>query len=259
MKRLLTVIVMMALMVSLTVPAFANDGTVTMYTTVAANAYALPRANSQVLAVLPAGTSVVTYPGNEQNGFTQCFTNETRFCYIPTVFLTTSSYNPIVPDNGERIVSGVTNYLAIRTEPARSDSNEIGKLYNGEKFIVSNYTNNGFAYGRSEWGQWGYVVADYLVKNGGGSTGGTTWYQGHDWSAVYNYDYYKNMYPDVVRALGTSPDALIAHFVNHGIYEGRQGRADWNVYTYMAQHPELTRIYGNNVAAYYKLAVGLQP
>jgi len=258
MKRLITALAMMAFLVSMSMMAFANDGTVTKYTTTSVSAYALPRADSTVLATLPAGTSVVTYPGKAQNGFEECFTNSTHFCYIASVFLTTTpgggpSPSPSPYSGTEKVVSGVSNYLALRSAAATSESNEIGKLYNGEKFYVTQYVN-GFAYGETSYHKWGYVNASYLKDSG--SSGGTTYYQGYDWSPVYNYDYYKAVYPDVVAALGTDPQSLIAHFVNHGIYEGRQGRADWNVYTYMNQHPELYAKYGNNISLYYMHAVG---
>jgi len=62
MKRILTVLLTVALLVTMAVPAFANDGTVTMYTTTTTNAYVSPNASSKVLATFPAGKDVVTYP-----------------------------------------------------------------------------------------------------------------------------------------------------------------------------------------------------
>jgi len=264
MKRLISILMVIALMVSLSVPAFANDGTVTMYTTTATNAYVSPDASSMVLAVIPAGKSITTYPGEDRNGFKHCFTNETEFCYIPAAFLTTNagaSTEPVTPtpETGvDRVVVGTQNYLALRSAPTRQASNEIGKLRNGDYFFVKEFRTDGFAYGRTRSGQYGYVVSDYLEVPGAVSTT-TTYYEGHDWSAVYNYEYYKANNPDVYAAYGDNPTALIAHFVNCGIYEGRQGRADWNVYTYMNQHPDLVRVYGNDLSAYYKIACGIRP
>jgi len=264
MKRIITVLLAMALMVTMAVPALANDGTVTMYTTTTTNAYVSPNTSSKVLATFGPGMRITTYPGEDRNGFKHCFTNETEFCYIPAGNLTTT---PSGSDQGsqtyvetgvDRVVVGTTNYLALRSQPSRKASNEIGKLYNGDHFWVKEFRTDGFAYGRTRSGQYGYVVSEYLEVPGAVSTS-TTYYNGHDWSAVYDYEYYKNNNPDVVAACGTNPNALISHFVNHGIYEGRQGRADWNVYTYMSQHPDYVKIYGDDLSAYYKIAVGIRP
>ncbi len=61
-----------------------------------------------------------------------------------------------------RTVTGTTNYLALRTSPVRSSSNEIGRLYNGQTFYVTEWGNTGFAYGYTAQGQYGYVVSAYL-------------------------------------------------------------------------------------------------
>lgn len=263
MKRIVTVLLVMALMISLAVPAFANDGTVTMYTTAATDAYVSPTIQSKTLATIPAGVAITTYPGEDQNGFKHCFTNATEFCWIPAAFLTTanpgSGSTSYTPELGtEREVVGTQNYLALRSTPSRQASNEIGRLYNGDRFLVKEFRRDGFAYGRTMSGKYGYVVSDYLEVPGAVGTA-TTYYAGHDWSPVYDYEYYKANNPDVVAALGTSPNALISHFVNNGIYEGRQGRADWNVHTYMSQHPDLVKVYGNDYSAYYKIACGIRP
>ncbi|MBO5572996.1 MAG: SH3 domain-containing protein, partial [Clostridium sp.] len=59
------------------------------------------------------------------------------------------------------VVTGTKNYLALRTEPRTSSSNEIGKLYNGEMFYMTG-SSNGFAYGYTAQGRYGYVNANYL-------------------------------------------------------------------------------------------------
>lgn len=40
--------------------------------------------------------------------------------------------------------------------------------------------------------------------------------------AIFDAEYYAQMYPDVVAALGTSADAMYQHYVTFGQYEGRQ-------------------------------------
>lgn len=79
----------------------------------------------------------------------------------------------------------------------------------------------------------------------------TTWYQGTDYSAVYNPDYYLEHNQDVARAFGTDGEKVIAHFVNFGMKEGRQGSADFSVQSYRNQYADLRRAYGSNLKSYY--------
>ena len=67
---------------------------------------------------------------------------------------------------GIYVVSGVVNYLALRTETAYRDENEIGQLCNGEMVNVLE-TNTGnpeywYVYVLSS-GKYGYVNKNYLV------------------------------------------------------------------------------------------------
>ena len=76
-------------------------------------------------------------------------------------------------------------------------------------------------------------------------------YHGVNYSAVYNYEYYKTKYPDISKGYGYDDQAVLAHFVNHGMSEGRQGSAEFNVYSYRNQYGDLRRAYGNNLKSYY--------
>ena len=69
---------------------------------------------------------------------------------------------PQQPVGTLKTVTGTKNYLALRKAAVRSDSNEIGRLYNGNPFYVLRWENNGFAYGYTAAGQYGYVVSAYL-------------------------------------------------------------------------------------------------
>lgn len=72
-------------------------------------------------------------------------------------------YNPQPQQYGvQRRVTGVNNYLGLRTTPTRNDRDEIGRLYNGQYFTVLEFRNDGFAYGIAPNGQYGYVVSGYL-------------------------------------------------------------------------------------------------
>ena len=64
------------------------------------------------------------------------------------------------------IVSGTQNYLALRNAPATDARNEIGRLHNGDTFTVTSMETNGFAYGYTRSGNYGYVNASYLKSAG---------------------------------------------------------------------------------------------
>lgn len=88
-------------------------------------------------------------------------------------------------------------------------------------------------------------------------SGGTTWYGGSNYANVYNYDYYRAHNQDVVAALGSSPEALIQHFVTYGMSEGRQASVEFNVYAYRTEHPDLEDRFGDDLRSYYLYACGL--
>lgn len=78
-----------------------------------------------------------------------------------------------------------------------------------------------------------------------------TRYNGVDYSAIYDYNYYVTKYPDIKRAYGSNDAAVLAHFVNQGMREGRQGNASFNVWNYRNRYADLRNAYGNNWKAYY--------
>lgn len=80
-----------------------------------------------------------------------------------------------------------------------------------------------------------------------------TTYQGVDYSPIYDYNYYVSTYPDIENAFGDDDTAVLQHFVNHGIYEGRQGIASFNVKSYKNQYPDLRVAYGTSSWSKYYL------
>ena len=80
---------------------------------------------------------------------------------------------------------------------------------------------------------------------------GVTVYNGVDYSAVYNYNYYVNAYADIKAAYGTDDLAVLAHFVNSGMREGRQAVTSFNVNSYRNRYVDLRNAYGNDLASYY--------
>ena len=81
--------------------------------------------------------------------------------------------------------------------------------------------------------------------------GGTTAYGGVNYAAVYDFSYYVANNPDVYRAYGNDDVAVLQHFVNYGMQEGRRACAEFFVQTYRANYADLQRAYGNDWKAYY--------
>lgn len=78
-----------------------------------------------------------------------------------------------------------------------------------------------------------------------------TVYNGVDYSAVYDYDYYVTSNQDIKAAFGTDKAATLQHFVNYGMKEGRQAKSTFNVYSYAYKYSDLRRAYGNDLKKYY--------
>ena len=78
-----------------------------------------------------------------------------------------------------------------------------------------------------------------------------TVYNGMDYSPVYDYYYYINHNGDIKRVYGDDDIAVLRHFINSGMIEGRIASDKFNVYLYKANYPDLQKAYGNNLKAYY--------
>ncbi|MBQ9609306.1 MAG: N-acetylmuramoyl-L-alanine amidase [Lachnospiraceae bacterium] len=80
---------------------------------------------------------------------------------------------------------------------------------------------------------------------------GLTVLNGVDYSAVYNYYYYIDKYPDLKAAFKDDQTATLTHFVNNGMKEGRQASEDFNVKYYRNRYPDLRSVFGKNYTLYY--------
>lgn len=82
---------------------------------------------------------------------------------------------------------------------------------------------------------------------------------GTDYSPVYDGAYYFDRYSDLQKAFtNTKYDqplvedtALIRHFYNYGMKEGRQASENFSVSAYKARYADLRRAYGSNLKSYY--------
>ncbi len=68
--------------------------------------------------------------------------------------------------------------------------------------------------------------------------------------AVFDADYYYNTYPDVAAAVGNNKEALLNHFVNFGVNEGRSASATFNPQAYRQRYADLQQAFGGDMAAY---------
>ncbi|MBR1507727.1 MAG: C40 family peptidase [Eubacterium sp.] len=79
----------------------------------------------------------------------------------------------------------------------------------------------------------------------------TTVLDGKDYSAVYDYYYYLNKYPDLKTAFENNEAGALRHFVNFGMTEGRQASADFDLNSYKKANLDLRNAFGIDNAKYY--------
>lgn len=94
------------------------------------------------------------------------------------------------------------------------------------------------------------AIAEYL-----GSTilpNTETRYNGIDYSAVYDPDYYINRYSDVKKKYKDNPLGALRHFVRFGMKEGRRASEDFYVKYYKNRYVDLRNKFGNDWSAYYR-------
>lgn len=72
-----------------------------------------------------------------------------------------------------------------------------------------------------------------------------------DYSSVFDATYYANRYPDLMTAFGNDESALLQHFIQFGMSEGRQGNSQFDVYSYKNLYPDLRVAFGDNLKSYY--------
>lgn len=83
------------------------------------------------------------------------------------------------------------------------------------------------------------------------SRGGGAYYNGMDYSDVYDYNYYKDNNPDLVKAFGNNKEAYIKHFVEKGMSEGREASENFDIDYYISANGDLQETLGNDTKAYY--------
>lgn len=86
------------------------------------------------------------------------------------------------------------------------------------------------------------------------------YFEGLEYSPVFNADFYYNKYQDLQIYVGKSPELLFEHFKNHGMAERRVASAEFDVNVYYGKYEDLRKTYGENYPEYYKhyLAFGIK-
>ena len=75
---------------------------------------------------------------------------------------------------------------------------------------------------------------------------------GTDYSAVYDYNYYKSHNPDLQAFYGDNVSAYLSHFILYGMKEGRRANEVFDVGYYRDHNADLRNAFGNDLTAYYK-------
>ena len=97
----------------------------------------------------------------------------------------------------------------------------------------------------------------YGQKEGRQITGTTsmqgyqTVYNGVDYKAIYNFNFYITKYTDIKNAFGYDDVKTLEHFVKFGMKEGRQASEDFDVQSYKRQYVDLRNAFGSDLKSYY--------
>lgn len=81
--------------------------------------------------------------------------------------------------------------------------------------------------------------------------GAVTVYNGVDYSAVFDYNYYISNNGDIKAAFGNDDVAVLSHFVNYGMSEGRRASEEFDVNVYKRNYSDLRSAFGNDLRSYY--------
>lgn len=137
----------------------------------------------------------------------------------------TISVTDSMPDNFKNVIYNLVAYKLTKTD------------WNGNQIAVS--------YSDSE------LVCTVVKSKEDEKTDGASVYDGIDYSAVYNYNYYVSHNPDIKAAFGEDDVAVLKHFVMYGMSEARQGTEKFDVTSYRKRYQDLRAAYGNDWRSYY--------
>ena len=78
-----------------------------------------------------------------------------------------------------------------------------------------------------------------------------TVYNGTDYSAVYDFNYYINHNNDVKTVIGANTKKVLEHFVKNGMKELRCGKKSFDIYSYIYANSDLRRSFGTDYEKYF--------
>lgn len=84
------------------------------------------------------------------------------------------------------------------------------------------------------------------------NTGDKFMYNGLDYSPVFNYKYYSDLYPDLKKAFGYDKQKLFNHFITYGMKEQRMACGTFNPIVYRKNYVDLQNAFKNNYPEYYR-------
>ena len=161
-----------------------------------------------------------------------------------------TKYPDVEAEFGDDEVATLANFVRWGMPAGRQGSEEFNVNIYKENYpnLVATYGSNlkGYYLHYIWWGKAAGLVANERI-----ASEPVTVQNGQDYSAVYDYDYFRTKYPDVADAFGDDDVATLANFVRWGMEGGRQGNEEFNVNIYMQNYPELVSVYGTNLKGYY--------
>ncbi len=131
-----------------------------------------------------------------------------------------------------------------------------------ESFNVLSYYNQ-YPDLRNAFGKnWTALYNHYMTagvfegRNGTGyestMVGYKTVYNGVDYAAVYDFNYYYENNADVASVFGWNESTVLEHFVQSGMYEGRQAKSTFNLNSYKYKNYDLRLQFGDDNIQYYE-------
>lgn len=70
-------------------------------------------------------------------------------------------------------------------------------------------------------------------------------------NVAFNASYYASNHADVYKTCGDDAKALYDHFIEHGIYEGRQSSTQFSILVYKENNQDLVDAFGDDLIKYY--------
>lgn len=120
-----------------------------------------------------------------------------------------------------------------------SDDNQEIPVYRANRNGFHVYTASTDEYAdlaAAGWSQEG--IAWYAMNSSAEDPHPITIYDGVDYSAIYDFWYFRDNNPDAVNQVGYSDGALIQYFVEHGMDAGLAGKADFDQTVYDTLHQQ---------------------